>query len=41
LQLIFNVAGVLLLIATAWLLDWIKEGQRAIVPMPEPERVPA
>jgi hypothetical protein len=41
LQLIFNVAGVLLLIATAWLLDWIKEGQRAMVPMPEPERVPA
>ncbi|HVT23583.1 MAG TPA: OpgC domain-containing protein [Rhizomicrobium sp.] len=41
LQMIFSAAGVLLLIATAWLLDWIKEGQRAVVPMPEPERVPA
>lgn len=41
LQMIFNLAGVSVLIATAWLLDWIKEGQRAIVPIPEPERVPA
>lgn len=41
LQVIFNVAGVLLLVATAWLLDWIKQGQRAVVPLPEPERVPA
>jgi hypothetical protein len=39
--MIFSAAGVLLLIATAWLLDWIKEGQRAVVPMTEPERVPA
>lgn len=41
LQVVFNVAGVLLLIATAWLLDWLKEGQHTIVPIPEPERMPA
>jgi hypothetical protein len=41
LQVLFSAAGMMLMIATAWLLDWIKEGQHTIVPMPEAERIPA
>ena len=35
LQLAFNLAGISLLIGLAWLLEWMSEGQRAIVPLPE------
>lgn len=35
LQLTFNLAGISLLLTFAWLLDWVREGQRAIVALPE------
>ncbi|HVZ69498.1 MAG TPA: OpgC domain-containing protein [Rhizomicrobium sp.] len=41
LQLVFNLAGMLLLIGAAWLLEWTKERARPIVALSEPERVPA
>jgi len=41
LQLVFNLAGMGVLIAAAWLLEWTKVGARSIVALPEPERVPA
>jgi hypothetical protein len=34
LQMLFNFAGIALLIALAWLLDWMREGERAM-PLPE------
>lgn len=41
LQMLFNLAGISLLIALAWLLEWSNGGQRAIAAMPEPERATA
>jgi len=41
LQLAFNIVGVIVLIAAAWLLEWTKEGARSIVPLREPERAAA
>jgi hypothetical protein len=41
LQAIYNVAGIAVMLATAWLLDWAREGQHNIVSLQKPERAPA
>lgn len=37
----FSALGIGLMMATAWLLDWVREGQRALTPIPEPGRASA
>lgn len=41
LQLLVNVAGLAVLIGIAWLLDWMRDGQPAVVPLPPAEPEPA
>ena len=35
LQMLFNLVGISLLVGLAWLLEWVSEGQRAMVPLQE------
>lgn len=37
----FSALGIALMMATAWLLDWVREGQRALPRIPEPGRASA